>query len=98
MAVIFDFPVTGMSKRVHISPAVLLDPEHVSVAFRIVSLSIIEAEILRYFICTSGNGGHLYPVTRLLESVYISPTVLLDPQNMGVAFRISLLSCIEAEI
>ena len=37
-------------------------------------------------------------VTRMLESVHTSPAVLLDPENVGVAFGISLLSCIEAEI
>ena len=38
------------------------------------------------------------PITRMTESVHISPAVLLDPENVGVFFRISLPSCIEAEI
>ena len=62
MADIFDLPVIATSERVHISPfapAVLLDPENVGVAFGTASLSSIEAEILRYFICSSGIGGHL---------------------------------------
>ena len=59
MAAIFDFSLSVMSKSVLISPAVSLDPENVGVAFRTLSQSSMEAEILRYFICTSGNGGHL---------------------------------------
>ena len=59
MAAIFNLPVTATSERVHISPAVLLNPENEGVAFGILSLIGIEAEILRYFICTSSNGGHL---------------------------------------
>ena len=59
MAAIFDLSLTPMSESVHTSPTELLDPETVDVAFGISLLSSIEAEILRYFICTSGNGGHL---------------------------------------
>ena len=59
MAVIFDLPLTPMSERFHISPMQLLDPENVGVAFGLPLLSSIEAALLRYFICTSGNGGHL---------------------------------------
>ena len=59
MAAIYDLSVTRMSESVHTCPAVLLDPENVGVAFGIASLSSVEAEVLRYFICTSGIGGHL---------------------------------------
>ena len=43
------------------------------------------------------------PVTLTSESIHISHIVLLDPENgkyafWGVCFRISLLSCIQAEI
>ena len=37
-------------------------------------------------------------VTRMSESVHTISAVLLDPANVGVAFGISWLSCIEAEI
>ena len=59
IAVIFDLPITSTSERVHNRPAVLLDPENVGVAFGMSLQSSIEDEILRYFIRTSGNGGHL---------------------------------------
>jgi len=58
-AAIFDSPLTPMSETVHTSSAVLMDPEHVGVAFGISLLSSVQAEVLRYFLCTSGNGGHL---------------------------------------
>ena len=48
-----------MSESGHISLAMLLDPEIVGVAFGISSLLGMEAEISHYFICISGNGGHL---------------------------------------
>jgi len=37
-------------------------------------------------------------VTVTLESIRISYSVLLDPENVVVAIGISLLSCLEAEI
>ena len=60
MAAIFDLSLSVMSESVHICPAVLLGPETVGVAFGISLLSRIEAEILRYFMCTSGNSDHLW--------------------------------------
>ena len=45
------------------------------------------------------NGGHLdLPFTPTSEIIYISSSVLLDPENVRVAIGISLLSCIKAEI
>ena len=37
------------------------------------------------------------PLTLISDSVHTSLTELLDPENVGVAFRIVLLSSIEAE-
>ena len=59
IAIIFDLPATATSERVHISSAVLLDPKNEGLVLGISSLSSMGAEILRYFICTSGNSGHL---------------------------------------
>ena len=59
MAAIFDLPLTPMSESVHTTTAKLLEPENVGLAVGISLLTSIEAEILRYFICTCGNGGHL---------------------------------------
>ena len=77
----------------------LADLEIVGVAFGMSLLSYIGAEILRY--------SYVLPVmvaifdsqlSAMSESVQNSLAVLLDPENVGVAFGISLLSCIEAEI
>ena len=59
MAAIFDLPVTPMSESVYCISAMLLDPKNVGVAFGISLLSCTKAEILRYVMCTSGNGGRL---------------------------------------
>ena len=45
MAALFDLPVTPMSESVHTSAVVLADPENVGVAFGILLLSCIVAEI-----------------------------------------------------
>ena len=37
-------------------------------------------------------------LTPISESVHTSPAVLLDPENVGQAYEISLLSCIETGI
>ena len=59
MKTISDLSVTSMLQSVHISSAVLADLENASVAFGTSLLSCLEAEILRFTIRTSGNGGHL---------------------------------------
>ena len=99
MVAIFDLVVTRMSESVHTSSVVLLDPGNVGVACRISLLSCIEAEILRYFICTSGNGAIFnWPLTPMSESVHTIIAVMLDPYNLDLAIGVSLLSCIEADI
>ena len=37
-------------------------------------------------------------LTQMLESVNTSSTVLVNPENVGVAYGISLPSCVQAEI
>ena len=38
------------------------------------------------------------PITPTLESVHTSSAVLFDPEIVGVAFKISFPSCVQAEI
>ena len=45
MAAIFDLPLTLMSESVHFNFTVLVNLEHVGVAFRISLLSCLQAEI-----------------------------------------------------
>ena len=55
----FDLPLIPTSESVLTSSVVLADLENVVDGFGISLPSYIEAEILRYFISTSGNDGHL---------------------------------------
>jgi len=52
----------------------------------------IPAEILRYFICTSGNGGHILFIRNVsvlfVQSVFASSVVLADLENVDAAFGI----------
>ena len=56
----FDLPLNPTSESVHTSFAVSADLENVGDAFGISLLSYKEAEIVHYFISTSGNDGHLW--------------------------------------
>ena len=38
------------------------------------------------------------PLTSTSESVHIISAVMFDPENVGVAFAISLPSCVQAEL
>ena len=99
LAAMFDLPVTSTSESMHTSITVLLDSDNVGVIFGISLLSDMEAEILRFFISTSGNGGHFdLPLIPNSESVHTNTTKLLDPENVGVATGTSLVSFLEAEI
>ena len=62
-------------------------------------LSSIEAKILRYFVSTSGNGGHLQCIKHPdVGECSHSLIELPDAIKVGVALEIVLLSNIEAEI
>ena len=87
-AAIFDLPVTSTSKRIHTSPIVLLDPENVGVGFGISLLSCIQAEIYDIAYVLPVNGGHVWFTSHPDVEEYISPTVLLDPENEGVVVEI----------
>ena len=71
-----------MEDSMQSSTTVLLDPQNVGVTFGKSLLSCIEAEILRYFACTSGNGAMVailnLPLTPMSESVHASSVVLAD--------------------
>jgi len=59
LAAILDLRLPPTATSIDISSIVFLDLENVGVAVGIAVLSCIEAEILRYFLSTSGYGGHL---------------------------------------
>ena len=75
------------------------DPENMGIAVGILMLSSVQAEI--------NNTAYVFPVmaaifdlplTPLLDSVHNSPTELLHPETVGVAFGILFLSSTEVEI
>ena len=71
----------------------LLDPENVGVAFGISSLSGIEAEILRYFICTSGYGGHLcFTAHADIAQCEHESLCVLWPQKCRFGFKIPVVT------
>ena len=99
MAAIFNLLLTPMSEIVHTSSAVLADLENVCAAFGILLITNREAELLRYFICTSGNAAFFdSPLTSMSDNVHRSPTELVDPKIVRVALVSSLQSSIEEEI
>ena len=87
-----------MSESVHTSPAALLDPENMGVAFGISLLSSIPRYCVNSYVLPALTAIFDLLVTRMSESVHTSPATLLDPKNVGVAFGISLLSSLVAEI
>ena len=65
------------------------------VAIAISLISYIQAELYVIAYAVPVNGGH---VNLTSESIRTSPTELLDPENVGVAVGILLLSFIQTEI
>ena len=102
MAAIFDLSVHLTSESVHVSPTVLLDPENVQVVVGFSLLSYLQAEKYDMANVLPVNGGHVQFTAHLdvgeYPSIHICPTVFLDPEIVGVAVGISLLSYIQAEI
>ena len=62
--------------------------------------SCIEAEMLFISYLLPVNGGHLLFLTLwpTSHSIDVSLNVFPDPDNVGIAFRMLLLSCVEAKI
>jgi len=94
MAAIFDLSLTPMSDSIHTSPAVLLDPKHVDVAFGILLIALIKAEILHCFIATSG----FWQPSLICDSnqhrcFLISSVVFLDHKNAVLVLGFQFVSC-----
>ena len=97
MAAIFDFRHTRTSESIPTSFNVLPDPENIGIAVGISLLSCIEADIivvsfLLRLMATIFDFRH----TQTPDSLHNNSDVLPDPENMGIAVEISLLSCLEA--
>ena len=91
-------PTSESMQCAHIT--VLLDPENVWVAVGISLLSHTQAEIYTIAYVLPVYSSHVWftGYADIGEYSYTSPTVLLDPENVGVAVGISLLSHTQAEI
>ena len=66
------------------------------VAVRIALISCVQAETHAYEIYRPPSWICLLPVRS--HSILMSPNEKLDPENIGIAVGISLISCLETEI
>jgi hypothetical protein len=105
MAAIFNLSLIRTSGSVRGSLIVLPDLKNMSMAVGLPMLSCTQADINVSSYQLPVNSRHLgFPtvfdltVTRMSKSVHTSLIVLLDPENVGVAVGISLLSNTQAEI
>ena len=74
----------------------MLDPENMGVAFGILFLSQLQAEIKVLPVWVAAMLDFRLPVWS--HSIQTTSIGLLDPENIGVAVGISFLSLLEAEI
>jgi hypothetical protein len=96
---ILDFQHTQTLEGFRTSPTVLSDSGNVGVAVVISLLSYIQAEMNDIAYLLPVNGSHLaFTSHPLSESIKTSIIVLLEPEDVGLAVRISLLSYMQAEI
>ena len=95
----FDFRHTRTSDSIPTSLNVLPDPGNMGLAVGIALLSCIRAEIyvisyLLRLMAAIFDFRH----TQMSNSLATSLSVVPDPENVGIAVGIPLLSCIRAEI
>ena len=90
------FPLPVWSHSILMSPIGKLDPENIGIAVGISLTSCLGTEIHAFEVWRPPSWIFLSPVWS--HSVLMSPNVKLDPENIGIAVGISLISCLEAEI
>ena len=73
-----------------------LDPENKGIAVGFSLISCLEAEIHAFEVWRPSSWIFAFPVRS--HSILMSPDGKLDPENIGIAVGISLISCLEAEI
>ena len=99
MYAIYDSSRIHTSSSLQSSLVLLPDPKNMRIAFGIPLPSSIEAEILHIsYVLPVMLAIFDLPLTLMSESVHTRTSKLLDPENVGVAFGISLLSCVYATI
>ena len=78
------------------SPNVKLDPENIGIAVGISLISRLRVDIHALEVKRPPSWIFSLPVSS--HSIRISPSGMLDPQNMGIVVGISLISCQGAEV
>ena len=91
---IFLFPV--QSHSIHMSPKGKLNPKNVGIAVEIPLISCLEAEIHAFEVKRLPSWIFSRPVQS--HSIPMSLNGKFDPENIGIAVEISLISCLKAEI
>ena len=78
------------------NPVGKLDPKTMGVAVGIALISSVQAEIHAFEVYRPPSW--IFPLPVWSHSILMSPIGKLDPENIGIAVGISLISCLEAEI
>ena len=78
------------------SPSGKLDSENIGIAVEISLMSRLEAEIHAFEVWRPPSW--IFPIPVWSHSLLVCPNGKLDPENIGIAVGISLISCLEAEI
>ena len=84
------------SHSILMSPNGKLDPKNIGIAVGISLISCLKAEIHAFEVQRPPSWIFLLPVWS--HSLLMSPNGKLDPKNIGITVKISLISCLEAEI
>ena len=74
----------------------MLDPEKTGIAVEISLISCLGAEIHAFGV--QRPPSWIFPLPVWSHSLLVCPNGKLDPENIGIAVGISLISCLEAEI
>ena len=90
------FPLPVWSHSHVMSPNGKLDPKNTGIAVGISLISCLEAEIHAFEVWRPPSWIFPFPVQS--HSIFMSPNVKLDPENIGLAVGISLISRLGAEI
>ena len=71
-----------------------LDPENIGIALGISLIPCLEAEIHAFEVWRPPSW--IFPLPVCSFSIFTSPNGKLDPENIGIAVGISLISCLGA--
>ena len=90
------FPLPVWSYIIPTSSSGMLDLKNVGIAVGIPFISCLRAQ--RHVIKVERSPSWIFPLPVRSHSHVMSPNGKLDPENIGIAVGISLISCLEAKI